>query len=184
MADPLRAENRIDDFQARDLIDVNAMGAVGGAFAIALEDAALDQDRAAFDRASEDAVLVVVETRIAHREVLALGADAGAVLIGHPRTRERDVFHGDVIPGDHPDRLAGARPIAHVRRALGRLQDEAARPPDRAVDVLARVEAHDVTVLRHRGRLARHLQAAVRSDQEDLRGNTRRACRETAERDE
>ena len=36
MADPLSAENRIDDFQARDLIDVNAMGAVGGAFAIAL----------------------------------------------------------------------------------------------------------------------------------------------------
>ena len=52
MADPLCAEHRIDHFQARDLIDVNAMGAVGGAFAVALEDAALDQDRAACDRAA------------------------------------------------------------------------------------------------------------------------------------
>ena len=142
------------------------MGAIGGAFAVALEHAVLDQDRAAVAGAAEDAVLVVEEARIADRQIAPLGADAGAVLIGDARAREGDVVDGDVVAGDHPDRLAAARPVAQVSRAVGRFQGQAARAPDRAVDVLAGVDAHDVAILGHRGGGARGLQVALRADQE------------------
>ena len=53
----------------------------------------------------------------------SLGANPGAVLVGHRGPGEGDVLDRDVRPADHPDPLAGAGAVAHVRLTFGGLQD-------------------------------------------------------------
>jgi hypothetical protein len=53
MADALITQCRTDHLRAFDLINGTAMDAVRGAFAVALDDSALDQDRATCDPAAE-----------------------------------------------------------------------------------------------------------------------------------
>src|SRR5262245_38480872 len=76
------------------------------ACAVVSELGALDQDLAACVVAGEDAVLVVVERAASHREVLALLADARAVLVNHLGPGELDVLDRGVIASDDPDGFA------------------------------------------------------------------------------
>ena len=90
----------------------------------------------------------------------------------------------DVRAADHPDRLAGAGAVAHVRLTGRGFQDQLVGAPDRAVDILARVDAHDVAVPGHRSGVARRVQAALRADQEHLGADAGRAGRGPAEPEE
>jgi hypothetical protein len=171
----LLAKGRTGDLQAGDGGDVDAVGATGSAFAVALERAALDRDGAARDCCRENPVLVVKEARLAHGQIPAFRTDAGAVLIGHARARKGDVLDRDVGAADHPDRLAGAGAVAHVRRTGRGFEDQMVGAPDRAVDILAGVDADDVAVPGHRSGIARRVQAALRADQEHLGADPGRA---------
>jgi hypothetical protein len=95
--------------------------------AVERELAFLDHDVARRVGTGEDAVLVVMEVRIAHREVAPFLPDAGAVSVGNGRAGELDVVDGGGLPLDHPDGLAfgrAARRIQH-RAAVDAADDEA-----------------------------------------------------------
>src|SRR5262249_28352979 len=113
-------------------VDVHVVRAAkrGDASAVAGEFAVLDQHVAA---AAEHAVLVVVKIAAADGEVLAVGTDAGAVLVRNGRAGEFDVLHRDVRAGRHPDRLAvrDRRRRNEMRAPADAAQSKVARRPGR-----------------------------------------------------
>ncbi len=86
-----------------DVSDVQVMGKTV-ARAVVIELAEFDQDRA-IASARENAILVVVEIAIAHRQIVPLLADAGTIHVGDGRPRELDILHGGVVGGNDPDAL-------------------------------------------------------------------------------
>src|SRR5689334_24349904 len=92
----------------------------------------LDDDIARRVGPGEDAVLVVVEITVAHRETGALEPDAGAIVVGHRRAGKLQALDGCVVALDDPDCLAfGMRTVgAKVGAPADPADRESVPPPD------------------------------------------------------
>src|SRR5579862_2115885 len=152
----LLQENRIGDLQQSDRADIDAVGAVGIAFAVPREDAAADENAALRADARQYAILVIGEAATVYREIGTLGADSGAVLVARPRVCEFDAADRDIGAGGHEDPLVLADLVADYDDALP-FDDEIVGAPHRAIDIFPGVDAHDVAALGDRRGGARQL---------------------------
>src|SRR5262245_49358476 len=137
MSDMLIEEPRMLDLQAIDCVDVDAVSAGRIAFAITAELAVDDADRAARYSCRQDAVLVVDEAAVLHRQVAAFGPDSGTVVIWHRGAGKGDVADRDAIPQGDEDPSAGTHFIRERRSGAGSLDRQVAGAPHRAIGVVA-----------------------------------------------
>ena len=154
MPDMLVGEARAFDVQLVDGIDIDAVGADRIAAAVASELAVDDADCAAGDIAGQDAVFVVEEPAVLHRQVAALDPDASAVAIGHPGAGEGQVADRDVAALGDEDCLAATGFVGQDHSGAAALDGQSAGVPYGAVVVLAWRDADDVARLCQRRSLA------------------------------
>src|SRR5260221_11741297 len=114
--------------------DVEIVG-VAVAGPVACELGVLDDDIARRVGTGEDAVLVVVEVAVAHRQADAFEPDAGAILLRYLRTGKLHALDRGVVALDDPDRLVFG--LGAFSPQVGASADPADRkpmlPPDRGV---------------------------------------------------
>ena len=139
--------------EAADLADVHVVR-VAVAVAVVIEFAVFDEDVAPGICAGEDAILIVVETAIAHDEPPAFLADSGAVAIRDAAAGEFDVLDGGIVTADDPDRfllraLSICREMGHAVHAA---DGEVVCGPDGDVAwIIAGVDPDGVAILRGGG---------------------------------
>lgn len=140
------------DAEQGDVVDVDAVGAEDAAETVAQEAAVADGDAGGGVVVGEDAVLAVLELHVFDGEVAALraalGANAGAVLIGDVGAGESEVADGDVVALGDEERLALAGAVRddgffHARA----FDDQVGGVPDGAFLIEAGGDADMVAVL-------------------------------------
>ena len=103
------------------------------------------------------------------RQRAAFGADAGAVMGVGSRMGEGQAAQDDVLSGDDEDTLRLAYAVLQHDPRAGRLDGQAIRPPDRAIGLVAGIDADRVPIGGDRGGGAGRGQGAGRADRQHAR---------------
>jgi hypothetical protein len=156
----------LDGEQINPRAGVDAVGTSLDARAVADEEAVGDAQHAIRAASRQDAVLVVQEAAVLHRQVVAERPDPGAVAPNHRGIREGDPADGDIGAQSNEDALAGAG-LAGDQHARPRgLDRQPGRGPDRAVRIGSRIDPDDIAIGGDRGGLGRHLQYTGGADKQ------------------